>query len=206
MEEQGLINLMRHSVILSEFVTYVPAVLLLTSLYPSSTLDWTSDTLLLLLQPSLLLIDHGHFQYNSVMLGFLVYALYFFAKDRIYLGAICYVLCLSFKQMGLYYAPAIFAYLLSITITDFRKLLSLSICTAAAFGLCYGPFLVAGGLDGLAQVFVRMFPFGRGLFEDKVANFWCTLNVVYKLRTQFDNESLQRIRYSFHTLKNDNDC
>ena len=27
-----------------------------------------------------------------------------------------------------------------------------------------------------------MFPFGRGLFEDKVANFWCTTNVIYKWR------------------------
>jgi len=27
-----------------------------------------------------------------------------------------------------------------------------------------------------------MFPFGRGLFEDKVANFWCATNVVYKWR------------------------
>jgi len=27
-----------------------------------------------------------------------------------------------------------------------------------------------------------MFPFGRGLFEDKVANFWCASNVVYKWR------------------------
>ena len=27
-----------------------------------------------------------------------------------------------------------------------------------------------------------MFPLGRGLFEDKVANFWCATNVVYKWR------------------------
>jgi alpha-1,3-glucosyltransferase len=28
----------------------------------------------------------------------------------------------------------------------------------------------------------RVFPFARGLFEDKVANFWCAANVVIKLR------------------------
>lgn len=32
------------------------------------------------------------------------------------------------------------------------------------------------------QVAVRLFPFSRGLFEDKVANLWFCLDVVFKLR------------------------
>lgn len=38
-----------------------------------------------------------------------------------------------------------------------------------------------------------MFPFARGLFEDKVANFWCALNVVYKLRRVFDTSTLTKL-------------
>lgn len=45
-------------------------------------------------------------------------------------------------------------------------------------------------------VFVRMFPFARGLFEDKVSNFWCVLNTVVKIRTIADNTTLARIRYT----------
>lgn len=44
------------------------------------------------------------------------------------------------------------------------------------------------------QIFTRLFPFERGLYEDKVANFWCTINSVIKLRKIFDIPSLIRIR------------
>ena len=44
----------------------------------------------------------------------------------------------------------------------------------------FAPFLTP--ISQLAQALHRIFPFARGLFEDKVANFWCALNVVVKLR------------------------
>lgn len=194
-QDYGLVVFMRHSVIFSEYFTYVPAILLFASLYRGTTVDRLAKTLLILLQPSLILIDHGHFQYNAVMLGFLVFSLYFLVQGRIYIGAMFYVLCLSFKQMGLYYAPAIFAFLLSVTVRNFKQLITLSTVTALTFAMVYGPFVITGGLAGLTQVIVRMFPFGRGLFEDKVANFWCALNVVYKLKSNFDPIILQRMRY-----------
>ena len=34
----------------------------------------------------------------------------------------------------------------------------------------------------VTQLLHRIFPFARGVFEDKVANFWCALNTVYKLK------------------------
>jgi alpha-1,3-glucosyltransferase len=65
----------------------------------------------ILLQPALLLIDSGHFQYNSVMLGLTLQAFNFFAEGRDLLGAVFFVASLGFKQMALYYSPAVFAYL-----------------------------------------------------------------------------------------------
>ena len=83
----------------------------------------------LLFQPALLLIDFGHFQYNSVMLGecyqfvsvlfanlrigFTILSLNCFAVGRDVIGAFFFVLSLGFKQMALYYAPAIGSYLLA---------------------------------------------------------------------------------------------
>jgi len=68
--------------------------------------------LTLLFQPALLLIDFGHFQYNSVMLGLTLHALNLFALGHDLWGAVCFVLSLCFKQMALYYAPGVGTYLL----------------------------------------------------------------------------------------------
>jgi alpha-1,3-glucosyltransferase len=67
--------------------------------------------LTLLLQPSLILIDSGHFQYNSVMLGFTLLSLDFLASSSDLIAAVFFVLSLGFKQMALYYAPAVGSYL-----------------------------------------------------------------------------------------------
>lgn len=66
----------------------------------------------LLLQPALVLVDSGHFQYNSVMLGFTLLSLDFLMTSSDLTAAVFFVLSLGFKQMGLYYAPAIGSYLL----------------------------------------------------------------------------------------------
>jgi alpha-1,3-glucosyltransferase len=86
--------------------------------------------LTLLFHPALLLIDFGHFQYNSVMLGKSLFiggvsdphqhtlsgltllAINAFATGHDLLGAILFVSSLGFKQMALYYAPAIGSYLI----------------------------------------------------------------------------------------------
>lgn len=55
----------------------------------------------------------------------------------------------------------------------------------------FAPFLYPPSLAG--QALHRIFPFARGLFEDKVANFWCSLNVVVKLRELASIPTLARI-------------
>ena len=45
--------------------------------------------------------------------GFTLLAMNFFATGQDVVGAICFVLSLGFKQMALYYAPAIGTYLLA---------------------------------------------------------------------------------------------
>lgn len=39
----------------------------------------------------------------------------------------------------------------------------------------------------------RIFPFNRGLFEDKVANFWCSSNVVFKWKHWFERDALVKL-------------
>ena len=46
----------------------------------------------------------------------------------------------------------------------------------------------------LRAVLRRLFPFSRGLFEDKVANIWLVADIAFKLRARFDAGTLVRIR------------
>jgi alpha-1,3-glucosyltransferase len=123
---------MRATVIASDLLVYVPAVLLFvrrflrhrsgrTQVRPSRHMKGGRRSLMkpcqhvalltLLLQPSLILIDSGHFQYNSVMLGFTLLSLDFLASSSDLIAAVFFVLSLGFKQMALYYAPAVGSYL-----------------------------------------------------------------------------------------------
>ncbi|CAM9965391.1 unnamed protein product, partial [Hapterophycus canaliculatus] len=76
----------------------------------------TRTLAMVLLQPSLVLVDHGHFQYNSVCLGLATAAAAAVASGKRrgaeLFGSILFCLSLNFKQMALYYAPAFFFYLL----------------------------------------------------------------------------------------------
>jgi hypothetical protein len=43
------------------------------------------------------------------------------------------------------------------------------------------------------QVLHRVFPFYRGLFEDKVGNVWCALDMLLKLRANLRLQQLTRL-------------
>lgn len=106
---------MRTTVLLLDLAIYVPSLVFFAFRSPllrhRSQRAKSVALLTLLLQPSLIFIDNGHFQYNSVMLGLALQALNFFGEGKDLLGAVCFVLSLGFKQMALYYAPVVFAYL-----------------------------------------------------------------------------------------------
>jgi alpha-1,3-glucosyltransferase len=48
------------------------------------------------------------------------------------------------------------------------------------------PFIKSDGIEGISNIFARIFPIRRGIFEDKVATFWCVLHNFYKVNTIFD--------------------
>lgn len=129
------------------------------------------------------------------------------SKGQDLIAAVFFVASLGFKQMALYYAPAIGSYFLAKciylgqkngyvppspfshpghlikTLHSGKLFLQLGTVTVASFALLFLPFLPplappAAILDPIT----RIFPFSRGLFEDKVANFWCFSNVALKWR------------------------
>ena len=228
---------MRATVLVSEYLIYVPAVVVFVRRFSrlSAVGTWTSSVALvaILMQPATILIDHVHFQYNTVMLGFVTASMSSMLAERYLWSAIFFVAALGFKQMALYYAFSVFAYLLGNCVfprINVPKLLGIAAITAASFAILLLPLVLGTlhdvrhgvdsrpDLDGphpplpifqglaahldtgasyypfveqLVQMIHRVFPFARGLFEDKVANFWCALNVLIKLK-KYPSELLQR--------------
>lgn len=233
-ESQSLKVFMRATVIISEYLVYVPALIIFIRHY--SRHQQTGSTarnialVAILMQPSTMLIDNGHFQFNTVMLGFVVASLSSIYAGRPLWACIFFVAALGFKQMALYYAPAVFAYLLGSCLTPkirLDRLIAIAIITILAFAALFAP-LIAGTLYDLhrgfelpyrppppflaerritldpstttgaiilqiSQTIHRIFPFARGLFEDKVANFWCTVHTFYKLHKLQDIIPLPRL-------------
>ncbi|RKP11561.1 glycosyl transferase [Piptocephalis cylindrospora] len=161
----------------------------------------TAALLLFLTQPALTIIDHGHFQYNSVMLGLVLHAYNAF-WDRAYgRGAVLFTLALGFKQMALYYALPIFTFLLGRCYRQrslnqgLRLLVRLGLSVTLTIVALLLPFLRS--IRDVQQVFIRIFPVGRGLYEDKVANLWCALGPVLRLREKLSQPQLVRLSAIF---------
>lgn len=218
LESSGLKTFMRFTSLLSECLVYFPALLGFIALIGKKLnlprMDQVCILVIIMCQPSLILIDHGHFQFNSIMLAFFLFSLTDLCKSNYVLASVWFVMCLTFKQMGLYYAPFIFCYLLSKCFTNkfdlkdgkfwsviaslkVGRLLSIGITVIISFLAVLSPFFyftTSGKLfTTLQQILIRVFPFQRGLFEDKVANFWCTSNLIIKYRNIFSQQQLTQI-------------
>ncbi|KAK3394160.1 glycosyltransferase family 57 protein [Podospora didyma] len=228
---------MRGTVVVSEYLIYIPAVVIFVRRFSrlSGVPTWTASVALvaILMQPATILIDHVHFQYNTVMLGLVLASISSMLAGRYLWSSVFFVGALGFKQMALYYAISVFFYLLGKCLfprTNITRLFGVAAVTAASFAILLLPLAIGTlydvsrgiearpGLKGarvplalfpelanyldtdafyypvveqVVQMVHRVFPFARGLFEDKVANFWCALNVVFKLK-KYPSELLQQ--------------
>lgn len=133
----------------------------------------------ILLSPGFLIIDHIHFQYNSMMYGILIFSIALARTDSgLLFSGILFAILLCFKHIYLYLAPAYFVYLLRTYCLSrnnfFRPQISnclkLGASILAVFGAAFGPFAYWGQMD---QLLVRLFPFSRGLCHAYWApNMW----------------------------------
>ncbi|OSX59916.1 glycosyltransferase family 57 protein [Postia placenta MAD-698-R-SB12] len=207
-ESEGSKVYMRTTVLILDTLVYLPALLLFVRAWHANRSFRTQETALLtlLLQPALLVVDFGHFQYNSVMLGLTLLALNCFATGRDLLGAFFFVLSLGFKQMALYYAPAIGSYLLGKclylgSVHGPRHFVNLAVVTGLTTLVLFLPFLPPlAPLAAILDPITRIFPFNRGLFEDKVANFWCASDVLIKWRRRLGPKALVRLATALTVL------
>uniref|UniRef100_A0A671SKZ3 Alpha-1,3-glucosyltransferase n=1 Tax=Sinocyclocheilus anshuiensis TaxID=1608454 RepID=A0A671SKZ3_9TELE len=174
---------MRVTVLFTDILIYIPAVLLYCFYFcDGSSKQKVATALCILLYPGLILIDYGHFQYNSVSLGLALWGILGLGLGWDLFGSLAFTLALNYKQMELYHSLPFFCYLLGkcikqgLTGRGFFHLAKISLTVLVTFALCWMPFL--SDPKQRLQVLHRLFPIGRGLFEDKVANTWCSLNCI----------------------------
>eukprot|EP00439_Symbiodinium_sp_Y106_P045532 s4048_g5.t2 len=182
---------LRISVIVSDLFVYLPGVFVAGWGFGAKDLALRSSTVQLLwLLPPLVLIDHAHFQYNGVCLGLCLAAAGCVARGRTALASVLFTSGLLFKQIALYYAPAFFFGILSICLwrppvgifMASQRVVATGLVVLSSASLLLAPWLLsAHPFAAVLQVLHRMFPFARGLYEDKVANFWCSISVVLKV-------------------------
>lgn len=179
---------MRLTVLIVDILIYIPSLIFYYSNI-KSTLPFSLNVVLSVLYPGIILIDHGHFQYNCASLGLLAISVTLLLKQKHVLASIFFCLALNYKQMELYHSLPYFFYLLSICVpkpgqsasTGFIRLAIIGTTVLGTFALIWFPFI--RNIETSMQVLNRQFPFGRGIFEDKVSNFWCLFNVFYKLKS-----------------------
>ena len=196
---------MRGSVMVSELVVLIPAVIVFFAVFYKKIQPDIRNfaVLLILISPQMLLIDYGHFQYNNVMLGFMLIAFSLAVTEFCALSAIFLALSVNFKIMALYYSLPFLVYWM-ISLYDLSKKESYrysqnarniikigtffsNISSIAGFGITtcvilWYPWL---SYEDFFQVLQRIFPFQRGVFEDKVATFWCIASTVIKFKEYF---------------------
>uniref|UniRef100_A0A1B6CZU3 Alpha-1,3-glucosyltransferase n=2 Tax=Clastoptera arizonana TaxID=38151 RepID=A0A1B6CZU3_9HEMI len=158
------------------------------------------NTLISLMYPGLILIDYGHFQYNCISLGLFVWSVIANLRKNIVLSSFIFCAAISYKQMELYHSLPFFFYFLGLCWNEMRyyslkrgliNLIIISLVVIISFMIIWFPFII--DLSQLIQVFHRIFPIARGIFEDKVSNIWCVVNIFYKLRLFFDNEGMAKL-------------
>ena len=290
---------MRWSVICGDLVVYIPAAFYacwaLYKRYPASSRALVATALLT--QPALLIIDHGHFQYNGIAVGLALWAVSFVLNRNYKTAALCFVGSFMFKHIALYYALPFFAVMLGaalriapapvpaptptaapaaaaqenadsakikssnsnknsvpapavappdaaaaaavvaassivdarvpgprLSIAAVKRVAAIGATVILALAVILAPFALltptadspelplsaarteadllspapaprlarslSEAAAGLGHVLRRMFPVGRNIFEDKVANFWCVSAVVFRWKERFAPERL----------------
>lgn len=190
-------NFMRNTVLVADLLIYIPALIIAVK---SIGLQWhpilsVLSLVIALFYPGQIIIDNGHFQYNNISLGFAALAIAAIFRNSQRVAAVLFVLALNYKQMELYHALPFFLYLLGQSFTSTssksmefsQKLIAgiknvtiLGLIVIFTFALIWAPWLQS--IDHLKQLVHRIFPVARGVFEDKVSNVWCIVNVFYKLK------------------------
>ncbi|XP_010278445.1 PREDICTED: probable dolichyl pyrophosphate Man9GlcNAc2 alpha-1,3-glucosyltransferase isoform X2 [Nelumbo nucifera] len=194
--------LMRWTVLSSDVIVFFPAALYFIIVFYTGRRDNCKEDIawhlaIILLNPCLILIDHGHFQFNCISLGFTIGAVAAIFSKHELVASVLFSLALNHKQMSAYFALAFFSHLLGKCLRrqkPFLEVLKLGLVVLGTFIITWWPYLYS--VDAFMQVLSRLTPFERGIYEDYVANFWCTTSIIIKWKRLFTTQLLQLLSFN----------
>jgi alpha-1,3-glucosyltransferase len=146
---------------------------------------------LILFNPGLFLVDNVHFQYNGLILGFLLLSLASLMNGKLRVGAFWFTVAIHLKHTLLPVAPCIAVYMLhsvylSATSNSlfgaFIETAGIALNILTVLALSWAPLLYSGGLAAVEACFARLLPFDRGLLHAYWApNWWALYSFADKL-------------------------
>ncbi|KAK4532762.1 hypothetical protein CCYA_CCYA13G3619 [Cyanidiococcus yangmingshanensis] len=145
-------------------VLFIESLVFFPAAYVASEGDLFRFSFLTLLQPCWVLIDHGHFHYTCIQLGLLLWMIAFYRTHK----ARALTFAALYKQTSLYLMPIPAADVFWQLMHGERPLADI------LWAMLLGVFVVYP--FNIRTLLKRIFPFERGVFEDKVATFWCTIS------------------------------
>uniref|UniRef100_A0A8B9F384 Alpha-1,3-glucosyltransferase n=1 Tax=Amazona collaria TaxID=241587 RepID=A0A8B9F384_9PSIT len=182
---------MRTTVMVADLLVYIPAVILYCfSLKETSTKKKASIW--------------GGRGVTVWDLGLALWGALYLSYDWDLLGSAAFCLALNYKQMELYHSLPFFCYLLGKCFKKGLKgkglvlLAKIAATVVVSFAVCWLPFCT--DVEQIMQVLRRLFPIDRGLFEDKVANIWCSLSVLIKIKNIMSPETQLKLSFAVTLL------
>ena len=142
--------------------------------------------MIILLKPDIILIDHGHFQYNSIALGLIIYSIYFMLNGNRYICCFLFSFALNCKQMTTYYALGFPCALIGLSLHKnkgrrhkvIKEIIIFAMIVISTFFVVWLPWLTS--MELFKTVIQAIFPIHRGLYQLKVSNFWCISDPFFK--------------------------
>ena len=124
---------------------------------------------LVVLLPALFIVDHIHFQYNTLPLAFFIFTLSYLIRHQPILACVSFSICLNLKHTYLPLTPLVSFALLQI-IPNTLTFVACALTVISIFLLCFYSFLSPVLLHALRS---RLFPVSRGLLHATWApNVW----------------------------------
>nr|CCA20034.1 Probable dolichyl pyrophosphate Glc1Man9GlcNAc2 alpha1 putative [Albugo laibachii Nc14] len=205
-QSNSLLHFQRFSVISCDFV-------LIYSIHGFSTASvqaFRTKILdcLLLLDAGLLMVDHVHFQYNTLLLALIILSLGQIRAEQDLRAALLYTIVIMMKHTFLYVAPLYLVYLFrhycfespsSHTVKSsrshfsFRNFSKLGAVAILVVAVGFSSILYAhpSPLKGFEAIVVRLFPMQRGLCHAYWApNVWALYAFLDKLLSLFGREKI----------------
>lgn len=154
------------------------------------------NSLIILFQPTVLLIDHAFFGYHGFTLGALLLSINNIFDNKLGGACVFYILAIFFDQNCIVFAPVFIVYFLKMTIFSFSLLDFASIVFAVfmALSLLYFPMYIyldsQETLNLLKTSLLKLCPLTFTNTENDSTNFWIYIKALF-INKSISNEDLK---------------